>query len=404
MDELRKFRSNLDWSLLALNEKLPWSLELFKEFDNELTMHEGTLSKEDIEEISSMGCKLGDYHANININRGIPWTVEMIDYVKDKISWLQLNYFWPLEKSGEMLERYQDYIDWTFPQCQWQPEWTPELVKKFAHKLDIKRMTRQLFKLSLNDSYIKDLLMKHNPDGYIASWLQNEKRPPVNEQYLKKMQYKHSLKLGSIKTTPEDILYALENFSTETLPYVDIIEWTPELIDYLSDRPDWNELCIHNELPFTEALIEKHIDKVEFGRITEEGYIKSGLSSNHKLPWSIVFIRKYEDKWDWRELGLNKSLPWSEELILAFLDKWDWTTLAYGPENFWTIERIKKYKDKIDWTYMSDANLIFTPALLEAFEENWNYEALAENEEFIEQVLEPLLSKETVEEFIQTYL
>ncbi len=51
----------------------------------------------------------------------------------------------------------------------------------------------------------------------------------------------------------------------------------------------------------------------------EDGYlvIKS-------LPWSLAFIEKYEDKWDWKELSENEALPWSLELIERFEDKWDW--------------------------------------------------------------------------------
>lgn len=398
MDQLKLWRQELNWEDLAKNPNLPWSVELFREFDNELTMHPEDLT----EELATMETKAGHYQSSIYSNNGIPWSVELLDFVKDKVSWFMINQHWPLEDSGEMLERYRQYMDWSFPQWQWEPKWTPELVKKFKDLIDFKCMTAQFFNFSLYDPEIKELLQKKNPDAYLKYWLQHEKTKYGEQEYVKKLIYERSLKRGTIEATPEDILYVLENFPTYMLPYVDVLTWSPELVDYLSDRPDWYELFSHEKLPFTEAIIDKHIDKIEFGSITEEGYLRYGMAHNTQLPWSIRFIDKYKEKWNWTFLCYNEAIPWSEELIDTFIDRWDWSILSYKEDNFWTIDKIKKYENFISWRSLSQNDGInFTSEMLLTYESNWDYEALARNTAFVCQVVKPTIDNDFVERYME---
>ena len=39
------------------------------------------------------------------------------------------------------------------------------------------------------------------------------------------------------------------------------------------------------------------------------------LSLNQALPWSIDFIERFQDRWDWDNLSWNEALPWSEDLF-----------------------------------------------------------------------------------------
>jgi hypothetical protein len=384
-----------------MNENLPWSLDFFREFDHELTIHEENLTEEDKEEIASMESRPGHFLTNIYDNKGIPWSVEMLDALKDKVSWFMVNQNWPLDKSPEMLDRYKEYIDWSFPFWQWEPEWTPSMIKRFAHRIDFGAKVFDFYRFAKNDPEIRSLLMKNAPEKYMELMVARERPHDPDDATRKKWMYEYDLRNGNIDPTPEDIQYVLENFEPYWLARTEILDWTPSLLDYLSDRSDWHELCNAPDLPFTEELIEKYIDRVEFGRLTEENEVVPGLSSNTRLPWSIRFIEKYRSKWYWSQFPFNPAIPWSDELIDAFIEEWDWITMGWIP-GFWNLDRIERYKDHIDWMNFSvNVDTTFSPTLLERFEDRWDYTLLSQNEQLLEQVAFPLFSKINIADFLQ---
>ena len=52
------------------------------------------------------------------------------------------------------------------------------------------------------------------------------------------------------------------------------------------------------------------------------------LSGNTALPWSIDFIERYKERWDWRRLSENEALPWSIDFIERYEERWDWKSLS----------------------------------------------------------------------------
>ncbi|OAV66763.1 hypothetical protein Barb6XT_01782 [Bacteroidales bacterium Barb6XT] len=111
------------------------------------------------------------------------------------------------------------------------------------------------------------------------------------------------------------------------------------------------------------------------------------MSSNPSLPWSVKFIEKYKDRWNWGRFGLseNPSLPWSVEFIEKYKDKWDWGKfgLFENPSLPWSIELIEKYKDK--WEY----------------EDKWNLDPLRWNDSVFNKAFKPYLTDPLVEEIMQ---
>jgi len=49
----------------------------------------------------------------------------------------------------------------------------------------------------------------------------------------------------------------------------------------------------------TENQIEKYIDDLVWFDNEIDYTCGCGLTENRKLPWSIDFLNKYEDKWNW---------------------------------------------------------------------------------------------------------
>ena len=43
------------------------------------------------------------------------------------------------------------------------------------------------------------------------------------------------------------------------------------------------------------------------------------------MPWSEIFIKKYQNKWSWDNLiGYNESIPWSITFIKEYFIKLGW--------------------------------------------------------------------------------
>jgi hypothetical protein len=148
------------------------------------------------------------------------------------------------------------------------------------------------------------------------------------------------------------------------------------------------------------------------------------MSRNEEIVWSLEFIEKYENKWEW-QFGLcyNKSIPWSPEIIEKYFDKWDWDSLArnkslvekgwfknnYGykiePETTnrkfqeikMTSDEIDKYVEKFSWdrsVLSSGDRLPWSVELLEKYIDTWDWNTLSDNqwlpwsEEFIDKFKE----------------
>ncbi|MFZ7216357.1 hypothetical protein [Avibacterium avium] len=92
------------------------------------------------------------------------------------------------------------------------------------------------------------------------------------------------------------------------------IEWTVEFIEKYAEYWDWGRLSGNEALPWSMELIERF----------EERWDWEGLSENEALPWSMELIERFEERWDWSALSRNEALPWSMELIERFEDRWEW--------------------------------------------------------------------------------
>jgi len=87
------------------------------------------------------------------------------------------------------------------------------------------------------------------------------------------------------------------------------------------------------------------------------------LSQRKSLPWSIPFIDRFIEFWDWRLLSSNRSLPWSTELIDHYIDRWEWGYYELSEDDAeigetgligntgipWNIDWLIRYEEFIDF-------------------------------------------------------
>ena len=67
--------------------------------------------------------------------------------------------------------------------------------------------------------------------------------------------------------------------------------------------PEFFRLVVIRYYSLDEELIEHFADCLDW----------KCLSVNKLLPWSMDFIDRYEERWDWE--SLSEGLPWSVDLI-----------------------------------------------------------------------------------------
>lgn len=131
---------------------------------------------------------------------------------------------------------------------------------------------------------------------------------------------------------------------------------TEEAWDILSEEFDW-----------TESLLEKYQDKLNWKSISENSQIKWNWAMldkfKERLHWDILskeihseqitseILDKFKDRWDWYQLSANWHLNLTCEIIDKYAEYWDWKALTdhrftsnpYETDPIGFYERYKKY-------------------------------------------------------------
>jgi hypothetical protein len=147
-----------------------------------------------------------------------------------------------------------------------------------------------------------------------------------------------------------------------------------DFMQRIADEGAWKELS--NELNWTEALLEKYQDKIDWQELSENKEILWTIPMLHKFKHRINWdklsrwadekvltencIETFKEKWNWIELSKNCSI--SHQLLEKFIDKWDWEAIiSYYGENLYSkttaIEFYERYKEYIPASQLQDSSL-----------------------------------------------
>ncbi len=104
----------------------------------------------------------------------------------------------------------------------------------------------------------------------------------------------------------------------------------------------WKNLS--RELSWSESLLEKYKDKVDWEYI----------SSNSDIEWTVSMLEKFKGRINWQELSSTRqSSLLSPDVVEHFKDRWDWKELSENSEL--PIATIRKMADYIDWRFIIDS-------------------------------------------------
>ena len=138
-----------------------------------------------------------------------------------------------------------------------------------------------------------------------------------------------------------------------------------EFMQNIATEEAWKELS--SNFNWSESLLEKYQDKVNWDEISENRNIRWTISMVHTfrkdINWdkfsayadeSILteyYIEVFKDKWNWHELSNNGNVPMTDELLEKFADRWDWEQIidsyCHNIYDKRAIEFYEKFKDYI---------------------------------------------------------
>jgi hypothetical protein len=120
-------------------------------------------------------------------------------------------------------------------------------------------------------------------------------------------------------------------------------------INSYKDKLNWEQISLNENIKWSKDLIEKHEDK----------WYWKYLGQNRKIPLTYDLIYKYEQKWEWNWLSFNSSINWTEQMDY-YLKKIDIeATTTYGfffyasPVFPWSENIIRKYSNRWSWKNLS---------------------------------------------------
>ena len=184
----------------------------------------------------------------------------------------------------------------------------------------------------------------------------------------------------------------------------------------------WREICSNSELPWHEEnLLVKWADKIEWDGIAgnellisnplffeehfdkwllDEPYTFQMLSISYQLPWSIPFIDRFIEFWEWEYLVWNKSLPWSIDFIEYYSDKLNWggfiDDYIYEDDNANTLDTPIPTKEIVRGLINNEA-LPWSIEFINHFEKNIEFELLSSNLAVWEKAFKPYVDEKMIE-------
>ena len=120
----------------------------------------------------------------------------------------------------------------------------------------------------------------------------------------------------------------------------------------------------------TKVLSNEFMQKI----ITEEAWKELSNDFN----WSEALLEKYQDKVDWNEISENRNIRWTIPMIQKFKNRINWEKFSdYIVEEVVAENIIETFKDKWNWHKLSgNSNVVLSYDLLDRFSDLWDWEEI----------------------------
>lgn len=128
--------------------------------------------------------------------------------------------------------------------------------------------------------------------------------------------------------------------------------WSEILLEKYQDKVDWNVISENMHIRWTVSMIQKFKNRINWDKF-------SGALDEEVLTENV--IEAFKDKWDWHKLSANSGVRLSHALLDKFADFWDWEKIInrYYDNVFENqgIEFYERYKERIPAAKVQNSRL-----------------------------------------------
>ena len=291
---------------------------------------------------------------NIAKNKRIKWDARMIEKFKKRIDWNAFSWQGPKEVyTAEHLEKFKDYWNWYLLSDNRDFELSKELVDAFA------------------DYWDWDCLIDWNrlPEGYSFELRRKDK------------EFIYKARGIDVKCVAD-----LE----KAKDWYDVCRWDASFLEKYKEYIDWHKISCNPNIYWTVGMIGQFKDYIDWDAF-------SGVKDNPYSPhlYTQENLEKYKDYWNWTILSWNGYLEWSMDLLNRFADCWDWGKIVDN----WGVE----YNCLSEWKEEHDVE-VFTEEVLVAFIEEFvqRYQKHIPEEVFETSLMGEMLRRKGDWEFVCT--
>ena len=372
---IRQHKDRWVWPRLSANNSIRWTAEMLREFADKLTWGKGkgVNTLDDCRGISyntnvawtaELIAEFKDYldFPAISENEGIPWTADLIAEFKDDLDFPAISGIEGIPWTADLIRTYSvsDSFFWYCLSLNQGVPWTYELIEEFRDKLYFKgESSHDLWEKTFGNNPavrwdIPTLELVHNQ----VDWSQVCYRKDIewSFEYLKKF---------------ADLLDWSRLCANESFP------WDLRLMKRYAERVDLVGLCKNPSIvwnaPKIKWLLEQTREKHTYwvDRTCEQCeqsamQVYTAFCANTKVKWNKELIHALlvelkpkpasyvkNDEEYLKALSSNPSLPFTDALIERYQDYWDWLALTANKGLNWSLKRVSKFEDQLDWAVIS---------------------------------------------------
>ena len=342
---------------------------------------------------------------NISENKSIKWDRSMLRFFSGFIDWEIFSSVSSVFNEPNIIEEFNDLIDWGGEEhltgdtiaSNEKLNWTTDFIKKYESKLNFHKLSLNT-KLPWSEALI---------DKYYERWdfrlMSENEALPWSLSFFKKY-----FKLSDLMRLFTSINESINGNYEIVEEYKKIIGWSnicintrlpwheKDLLIRWKDQIDWSAIACNDKLFQTSGFFEKNMDKWMDGPKKKFKY----LSNNKRLNWSVNFIDKYYDYWDWEFLSQNPVLPWNIDFIDYYASSIHWGKIALEETSLYFDEEYSSANPTISIRYDGlnyNKGVPWSIDLINHFEDKFEIKMLRYNSAVWEKAFKPFVNEKLID-------
>lgn len=338
--QLKKFQNLLIWEIISFNESIHWNSEILWHFAENLDWQAVSVNSSAFPDLSLLkefdafiDWKGNDdfFSDSIANNTGLPWTEEFIQSIEKKINFERLSTNNSVKWSESIIDRYKGRWDIVELASNESVPWTLPL---FDRHLDESHFF--YFGIQTNPALLRNIDLVEKYRHQIQWWavFANPQLPWGEKRLLERWHHHidwYGLSMNEFFFRIDNNFFennidkwmANSNQGFMGLSANAYLPWCAELIDQYLPLWQWPSLCRNEAIPWDEEMLEHFSDYIDWGGskpcgiYNEEGEMiapvggkcfEPGLVDNKGLPWSMAFIKRFENQFVVDDLKRNSAV------------------------------------------------------------------------------------------------